>query len=261
MDIIQAILLGIIQGTTEFLPISSSAHLVIASDIFGFEIHSASFDVMLHGATLIAVVIYFWKDLWKYFFALFKREDDKREYSVALILAFIPIIIVGIFAFQNIDILRRTDIIASTLIISALALIVADYAARYGHIKDFSLKKKGIGIGLFQVIALIPGVSRSGITIAAGRSLGFSRREATRFSFLLAVPTIFASVIFIGFQGIKENGVTESFLHISIGSIVAGIVAYLVISFFMKWVERIGFLPFCIYQILLGLILLSYVAG
>ena len=259
MDVIQAFLLGIVQGVTEFLPISSSAHLIIASDIFGYQTHSVGLDVILHGATLCGVLVYFWKDLKKYFTSFLTNENlNEREYAYSLIIAFIPIVLIGLFAFKNIDVLRNTEIISSALILSSLALIVSDYTARHGYVKNVSIKCKGFGIGLFQVLAIIPGVSRSGITIAAGRSLGMSRREATKFSFLLSIPTIFASLLLVTFDWLEGGYVTESILSLVVGGLTAGIIAYFVVSIFIKTVERIGFLPFAIYQIILGLILISY---
>ena len=262
MDILQSVLLAVVQGITEFIPISSSAHLVIASKLFNFEVQNIAFDIVLHVATLLAVIVYFARDIVRFASAcIFRSECEEREYAYAIIFGTLPIIVVGFFAYQNIDIFRTPFIISIALIISGVALIIADYAAKKGLVKEVPMLQRGFGVGLFQVLALIPGVSRSGITIAAGRAFGFSRKEAIKFSFMLSIPTIFAALILVIISAEWTDIVVSlSDVYVLIFSgMIAFVVAYSVIYIFLKLVDRIGFVPFCAYQIFLGLFLLFFV--
>ena len=258
MDILQSILLAFVQGITEFLPISSSAHLILVSELFNFEVQDVAFDIALHAATLLAVVVYFAKDLLRFMSAcLFQGECEDREYAYAILFGTLPIIIVGFFAYQSIDIFRTSSIISISLILSGFALYIADYAARKGFTNDGSILKKGFGVGLFQILAIIPGVSRSGVTIAAGRAFGFSRKEATKFSFMLSIPTIFAALILsiVNIDFFSSSFQMGNIFVFVLSGAIAFFVAYLSIYALLKLVEKLGFAPFCIYQVLLGLFL------
>ena len=184
-------LLAVMQGVTEFLPISSSAHLVLLGEVFGGG-QGAGITIVLHGATLVAVMYYFRRDLCRLLRALFSRKASKdRETVGAVILATLPIALAGFFIYPVFSLLQTVPIVAGALVLSGSLLILADYSIQKKWVEmEVPLWRKGISIGLMQVFALIPGVSRSGITIAGGRLFGFSRREAVRFSFLLAIPTI-----------------------------------------------------------------------
>lgn len=263
MELFHIFILAVVQGLSEFLPISSTAHLTLASYFLKQDIHPLYVDIWLHAATLLAVVSYFFRDVVALFKSFFFAPNYKtREYADALIIATIPILFAGLLLYQSISVLRTPLIVATALFVSGLALIVADYVARHNLTTlRLTFRKKGFGVGLFQVLALIPGVSRSGITIAACRSLGFSRREATKFSFLLSIPIICMALIFAMVQGSQSfDSLFSAFsMQMSVGFVVAFVIAYATIHYFIKLVDRIGFVPFFIYQVIIGLLLILFV--
>lgn len=263
MGVLEIAFVAIVQGLTEFLPISSSAHIVLASHIFDGNVHAVGVDIVLHAGTLLAVVIYFAKEIKTQVRGLFlPTAYETREYTNSLILGTIPIVVIGALTYQGIDILRTPSVIAAALIISGLALIIADYAARRGLVDTrLSLRKKGFSIGVFQALALIPGVSRSGITIAAGRSLGFSRKEATKFSFFLSIPTIAAALMLAIIENARSAEVSQTLfsMEMAVGFAVSFFVAYVTIHFFLRLVNKMSFAPFFMYQVLLGVLVLLLV--
>jgi undecaprenyl-diphosphatase len=200
--LLQAIVIGIVQGLTEFLPISSSAHLILLPKVLGWNdpfINSAAFDVMLHMGTLAALLAYFWRDLWRYFVAglavLRDRRvgtDPDRRLAVLLAISVVPAALIGVGLEGFIDTFFREQplFICALLVVGAIILFVAERAAR--HVKEMSdLKpREALGIGLAQALALFPGISRSGITISAGLFLGLERAAAARFAFLMGTPII-----------------------------------------------------------------------
>ena len=260
MDVVFMLILAVVQGVTEFLPISSSAHLVLLGELVGSGGYHPGIDIILHGATLVAVVAYFRRDIWRLTFAFFSRESSaERSLGYAIALGTLPIVFIGFFVYPVFSLLRSVPIVATALVVSGLLLIIADYSMQKGWVHGgLPLWRRGINIGLMQVFALVPGVSRSGITIAAGRLFGFSRRESARFSFLLAIPTIAGALMLLLMQ---TPPTATSFGSIGIGTLLFGafvafIVAYTTIHFFLKLVERVGFLPFFWYQVALGALLL-----
>ena len=214
------LILAVVQGMTEFLPISSSGHLVLLGELFGQPTSHPALAIVLHGATLIAAIAYFRQDICRLIRALFSREPSReRSLVYAVVLATAPIVCVGFFVYPVFASVQTVSVVAIALIVSGSALILADYSIQKGWLKtNTPLWQKGIGVGLMQVLALLPGVSRSGITIAGGRVFGFSREEATRFSFLLAIPTILGALVLLCMQ----TSVTVSlFSEIGFG-IIAG---------------------------------------
>ena len=272
MEITHTVLLAFLQGVTEFLPVSSSAHLLIASNLLGQPIQTLGFDIAVHFATFLAVLIYFAKDICALIVKYFSGDKVGRAYVHALALGTIPVIIIGLTLYSSFDTFRIIPVIAYALIISGFFLFIFDYVARKDLVRiAIPMERRGLIIGLFQALALIPGVSRSGIAIAGGRLMGFSRSDATRFSFLLSIPTITAAVIlsaidsFVAFIDliVSAGSVTAAF-NIEIASslviavVVAFAVALIVIHLFLKTVERIGFSWFFVYQVILGMLLLIY---
>ena len=222
--------LAVVQGVTEFLPISSSAHLIVVSEFFWGVGHPVSFDIVLHAATLGAVVLYFAKDIRQLTIAFFSRQNSKdRAFAHALVLAALPIIFVGTFLYQTFASLRTISMVATALIVSGLLLVVADYSIQKRWIRaNIPLQRKGFAIGLLQVLALVPGVSRSGITIAGGRLLGFSRKEASRFSFLLAIPIIAGALVLL----LIQTPLTMfSFGETNIGVLLLGVVTAFIVAY------------------------------
>lgn len=259
MDTLQLILLSVVQGLTEFLPVSSSAHLVLLSEFLGEEDQGIIFDVGVHFGTLMAALVYFRSDLKKMIINLGSHKFLSKENNLttSLIIAVIPILLSGFLLrdFVNLN-LRNSEVIAYATIIFGILLYTAQLRKGKEDLDSVNLKQALI-IGLFQCLALIPGTSRSGITITAGLFLGLSATAASRFSFLLAIPTIgaiaLAELIRVSFIDITGNG-TE----LSIALIISFLVAYISIDMFLKLIDRIGFTPFVIYRLLLGGWLLMY---
>ena len=260
MDLIQVLLLSFIQGLTEFLPISSSAHLILFSDFFSSSIQSLNFDVSVHLGTLVAACVYF-KDEISYILNSFSSSDKEttgKKLLVNLIIGALPILIIGFFVRDLVEIfLRAPEIIAyATIFFAVILYLSTKVKARHYQLDSISPIQASI-IGLAQCLALIPGTSRSGITISAGLALGLESRVASRFSFLLAIPTIGAiacyqiiSVDFVSFA--------EEYRNNLIGIFVSFVVAYLTIDFFIKFIDRIGFMPFIIYRLILGALILLF---
>ena len=272
MEIVHIVPLAFLQGVTEFLPISSSAHLLIASDLLRQPTQTLGFDIAVHFATLLAVLIYFAKDICALIVKYFSGDKVSRAYVHALALGTIPVIIIGLALYSSFDVLRIIPVIAYALIISGFTLFTLDYVARKELVYiTIPMERRGLMIGLFQMLGLIPGVSRSGITIAGGRLMGLSRSDATRFSFLLSIPTIAAAVIlsatdsFVAFINlvVSSGSIAAAFNIEMVSSLliamaVAFFVALIIIHLFLKTVERIGFSWFFIYQVILGVLLLIY---
>jgi len=259
MDTLQLILLSLVQGLTEFLPVSSSAHLVLLTEFLGEEDQGIIFDVGVHFGTLLAALVYFRLDLKKMIINLgsHKLLSEENNLTTNLVIGVIPILLAGFLLrdFVNLH-LRNSEVIAYATIIFGIFLYIAQLRKGKEDLDSVNLKQALI-IGLFQCLALIPGTSRSGITITAGLFLGLSATAASRFSFLLAIPTIgaiaLAELIRISFIDITDNG-TE----LSIALIISFLVAYISIDMFLKLIDRIGFTPFVIYRLLLGGWLLMY---
>jgi undecaprenyl-diphosphatase len=259
MDTLQLILLSVVQGLTEFLPVSSSAHLVLLSEFLGEEDQGIIFDVGVHFGTLLAALVYFRSDLKKMIINLgsHKLLSEENNLTTNLVIGVIPILLVGFLLrdFVNLH-LRNSEVIAYATIIFGILLYIAQLRKGKENLDSVNYKQALI-IGLFQCLALIPGTSRSGITITAGLFLGLSATAASRFSFLLAIPTIgaiaLAELIRVSFIDITDNG-TE----LSIALIISFLVAYISIDMFLKLIDRIAFTPFVIYRLLLGGWLLMY---
>ena len=266
MDLLQAIWLAIIQGFTEFLPISSSAHLILPSAILGWEDQGLAFDVAVHVGSLVAVLIYFKNDLASLLRAWFKTTFEGAESHAEsrmlwfIVLATLPAAVVGLVAGGFIELhLRSIAVIATTTIVFGLLLGWVDWRVRGAKTLQNLTWKSALIIGLAQALALIPGTSRSGITITAALALGFDRNSAARFSFLLAIPIICLSG---GYQGLKlmSEGSVPWF-EIAFGTLISGITAYLCIHYFLRLVDKIGMLPFVIYRLVLGVILILIYNG
>jgi len=259
METIQAILLAIIQGLTEFLPISSSAHLILLSQLAGWEDQGLVFDVALHFGTLLAVIFYFRREINEMLdFSHFKTMNTLIKSPLGVItIATIPIVIIGGIFNQFIEAnLRTSEVIAIATIIFGVLLYLSDLKGKQAGSDLKVTLGLGFLIGLAQVFALIPGTSRSGITITAALLLGFSRTEAARFSFLLAIPAIIAANILGVFEVIQAEHLVFNYLGLFLGVSISFLVAYLTIGWFLSLIERIGMLPFVVYRVILGTFLL-----
>lgn len=254
MSIFEALVLGLVQGLTEFIPVSSSGHLLLAQEVFGSEESSLAFDVVLHVGTLAALLIYFHKDL----FGLAKNVFNKsKEGALArlIILATIPAALAGLLFADFIDEnLRSPMVVVVTLSsVGVLMLLVEKYAVNKKS-KDISTKQ-GLSVGFAQALALIPGVSRSGITITIGMLAGMGRVQAARFSFLLAIPIIAGSA----FGVLLKDGDNLSFDGaLVVGMLAAFVSGILAIKFLLSVIGQYGLKPFAYYRIMLALIVLVF---
>jgi undecaprenyl-diphosphatase len=250
--------LALVQGLTEFLPISSSAHLILAPDAMGAEDQGPLIDVMAHLGSLFAVIVYFHRDILDVIqgkLAWLQGKMTPGGRLALLVAAATPPVILGagaLYVFDLVDALRSPAVIAASTLVFALPLWLAD---RYGP-KTKSIENMGwkdaIWIGIAQLFALIPGASRSGVTMTAGRALGLSRSESARFSMLMAIPVIAAFGLVSGIELARGEG---GGANLSDGLIVAGlsfVSAWAAIAVLMRLVDRIGFLPFVIYRLGLG---------
>jgi len=269
---LEAIFLGIVQGLTEFLPISSSAHIRILGEFLpSAQDPGATFTAIMQIGTEIAVLIYFRSDIARLVISSLrwiKRSDDisdqsRREARLAglILVGSIPIFILGFFGQEYIrENFRSLYLIAFTLIIFGLLLGLLDHFGK--KIKDLDSSKIGDGLafGIAQSLALIPGVSRSGATIAMGRALGYKREAALRYSFLLAIPAVLGSGAFELMNSISKPLNAFSMGETLVATITAFVIGYLVISWLMKYVQTKSFMPFVIYRVLLGTLLLIFLS-
>lgn len=269
MTIWDAIILGILQGLTEFLPISSSAHLRIAGEFLPAATDpGATFTAITQIGTEIAVVIYFWRDITGILGAWFRhtfrpttrqalgpRERNQVRLGWLIILGTLPIVAVGYTAQSVIrDTFRSLWLVATVLIVFALVLLATDYWGRKTRTLDTLSVPHGVAYGLAQTLALIPGVSRSGATISMGLALGYTRVEATRFAFLLAIPAVFGSGLFELNTAVfnpAEAGPLDPLATV-VATVVALVVGYAVIAWLMRFLTTRSFLPFVIYRLVLG---------
>ncbi|WP_017606481.1 undecaprenyl-diphosphate phosphatase [Nocardiopsis alkaliphila] len=265
MSIFEAVVLGLIQGLTEFLPISSSAHLRVFAAFFDWPDPGAAFTAVSQIGTELAVVLYFRARIWAivstWCGSLVDKDlrgDINARMGWYIIIGTIPIGVLGLLLEDQIEgVFRDLRLIALNLIIFGVLLGVIDrMARRRNEIEDLNLKR-GLTFGLFQTLALIPGVSRSGATITGGRMLGFTRPAAAEFAFLLALPAVFASGLYkmldIGGNEYAGWGATI------VGTLVAFVVGYIVIAWLMRFISTNSFMPFVYYRIALGVLLLVLV--
>lgn len=262
-DIFKAIVLGIIQGTTEFIPISSTAHLRIIPALLGWKDIGAAYTAVMQIGTLIATLIYFRKDIFSLtegFFHAFKKKDFLTNYEsrifILIIIGTIPISVCGLLFKRFIEgEARGLYVISAALILLAIVLYIAEkVSSKKKDVSEITVKD-GIVIGCAQALALIPGSSRSGVTITAGLFRGLKRDVAARYSFLLSIPAIALSGLY---ELYKERHVLldESLLSLSIATIVSGVVGYLSIAFLINYLKTRSNLIFIIYRIALGILIL-----
>ena len=260
MEMFQVVILAIVQGLSEFLPVSSSAHLILPNQLLGWQ-NGLAFDVAVHLGSLAAVVIYFRKDLSNLITAFcassFKgRHSAESRLCWYIVLGTIPVGLCGLLLGDFIEHhLRSILLIAATTIIFGVLLGLADRRAKESHGLDKLNWRSVLFIGGAQALALIPGTSRSGITMTAALALGFDRVTAARFSFLLSIPVI---ILAGGKEGLKlVEGIAETpWLEIGIGALLSGITAYMCIALFLRWIEKVGMMPFVWYRLALGIVLL-----
>lgn len=266
MDWLQVVLLAIVQGVTEFLPISSSAHLILPSQLLGWPDQGLAFDVGVHIGSLSAVMIYFRRDIAQLLMGWLNSLRGQRSAEGILawlvILATLPAVGLGFMLSDLISEYGRSILViaGTTLIFGALLWWADSRRTEQRTLQGLGWKDAAI-IGLSQAMAMVPGTSRSGITITAALMLGFSRQAAARFSFLMSIPVIAGAGLLMGLD-LAETGSQAAWQMIAAGALVSAVSAWSCIHLFLKALDRIGMMPFVIYRMVLGLVLLAiYFAG
>ncbi len=264
MILTHIIVLALLQGLTEFLPISSSAHLILVPVLTGWTDQGLVFDIAVHLGTLSAVVLYFRREVMTLLrdgtaSLLRGKRVGNSDLAWAVVIATIPAVFAG-WLFHDVIAgeMRTPLVIAGTTIGFGLLLGIADWSGKRERDEHSLGLKDVVIIGLAQAMALIPGTSRSGITMTAGLMLGLTRQAAARFSFLLSIPIILASGTFESYRLVTAE-VAVNWNELFMGLLISGLSAFLCIHLFLKWLDRIGMWPFVIYRILLGAFLLIYI--
>ena len=261
MDVLQLVVLAVVQGITEFLPISSSGHLVLVPLLTDWPDQGLLIDVAVHVGSLGAVVVYLARDLREMLAGTFRRGgglmgQPGRRLVVLVIVATVPVVVAGAAMAGAMDMLRRLDVIGWTMLVFGVALWLADQRSR----ADRPLAALGLGgalvIGCAQVLALVPGTSRAGITMTAARILGLERTAAARFSMLLSIPTIAAAGLLLGLELVRlgELALTRDAV---VGGALAFASALIAIVLMMRWLRHASFTPFVVYRVVLGAALLA----
>ena len=250
-DFIEILILSAIQGISEFLPISSSAHLIIVSSLYNLKASSLLIDISLHLGSLLAIIFFFRKDL-------FDIKSNQKLLRL-IIIGSIPLIIFGyiLHSTELIHLLRNIKVIAWTTLIFGIFLYFSDQKKIYKNISSNLNIKSIVFIGMFQILALIPGVSRAGITITAARLLSFNRVDSGKISFLLSIPAL-AGASFLGLKDIPNESIEINLLVI-IAIILSFLFSYLTVKFFLRYLNRFSLNIFVIYRITIALILFSII--
>ena len=253
------ILLSALQGITEFLPVSSSAHLIIFPNITNNADQGRIFDVAVHTGSLLAVILYLWRDILRMSIGIISLgSKSKRDFKIfyITIIATLPLIFFGYYIQNsNFLFLRSLEVIAWSTLIFGILLYFADKVfLRVKKIDDLNIIS-GTIIGFFQVLAFLPGTSRSGICITAARFLGFDRETAAKFSLLLSIPAILGAAVLEGYDLVKLNDY-ELNLNLLTATILSFAFSLASITFMMSWIKKYSFTPFIIYRLLLGILLL-----
>lgn len=266
MTLLQLIVLAAVQGVTEFLPISSSGHLILVPAVTGWNDQQLLVDVAVHLGTLLAVIAYFWRDVAGLFSGLLKlargRRDPSTRLVVHLIVGTIPVVVAGgvLFALDLVDLLRSPEIIAWTTLGFGVLLYIADRLfLRVRKLEQMTLGHAAI-IGAAQVLSLVPGTSRSGITMTAARMLGFERPDAARFSMLLSIPTILAAGLLVA-SDVSQLGAVGDLTEAAVAGLLAFGFAMFAIAALLAWLRRATFGPFALYRLVLGGALLVWIYG
>jgi len=269
MDWFQAVILGLVQGLTEFLPISSSAHLRIVGEWIGAHDPGATFTAIIQLGTEAAVVVYFWNDIVRIVSRWFgslrgrvPKGDPDARMGWLIIIGSVPIVVLGLLLQKFIrHEFRSLWVVAITLIVFGIVLGLADiFGRRQKELEQLGVRD-GLVFGAAQALALFPGVSRSGGTITAGRIMGYSRSAAARYSFLLAIPAVFGSGLYELFSALKDDGTASTpWIPTIIALVVSFGVGWAVIKYLMQYLQKGSFMPFVVYRIALGTLLVILLA-
>jgi undecaprenyl-diphosphatase len=262
LSTLQLVVLALVQGLTEFLPVSSSAHLILVSWLADWPDQGLVLDVAVHLGTLVAVIIYFRRDLWDMARAWLSgapssQRSSQRRLGLLIVLASLPVLVTGLLAYDMVaGLLRDVRVIGWATIFFGIALLVADRWSRADRaVSDLRLPG-ALAIGLAQVLALIPGASRSGVTMMMGRAIGLSADAAARFSFLLSIPVIGAAGLH-GLWQVVRGGSPVAWSEFVLAAGISALAGWACIAVFLALLRRLGLLPFIIYRLVLGLVLVS----
>ena len=268
MDLtLTAILLGIVEGLTEFVPVSSTGHLILASELFGYDSATwALFNVVIQLGAILAVVVQYWRTFWNAGIGVLRLEAQGLRFLRNLLVAFLPSAVLGYLLEDYIDAMLGTpEIVGWALIAGGIAILAIERTAKPGPeagVADLPLRQ-AIGVGLAQCVSMIPGVSRSGATIMGALAMGIGRKTAAEFSFFLAVPTMIgASTLWLVRNGEQLSGAPGGvgWDEIAIGFVVSFVVALAVIRAFVAYVSRHGFAPFAWYRLVVGAAAVAWLA-
>lgn len=260
-DLLTVILLGIVEGLTEFIPVSSTGHLVLAGELLGFKSQaSGTFEIVIQLGAILAVVVLYWKRFWDVLIGLGRANPAAIAFTRNIALGFLPSAVIGLVIYKMVKaMLENPMIVAVALILGGIAILAIERAVKKPH--TFLVEgmgwKTALGIGIVQCLSMIPGVSRSGATIMGALSLGVERKTAAEFSFFLAVPTMLAAS---GYDLLKTGAALgqDDWTAIAVGFVVSFVVAIVVIKWFIGVVSKYGFAPFAWYRIVAGSIALVW---
>jgi len=263
LSLLQLAVLAVVQGLTEFLPISSSGHLILVPHLLGWPDQGLTIDVAAHVGTLVAVLIYFWRDVLKMATGLLRllrgRFDPGAKLALYLLIATIPALIVGYLVDRYAaESFRSVTLVASTMIGFALVMYIADRSGLTVRRVEHMTLGQAVIIGFAQTLAFIPGTSRSGITMVAARFMGYERVEAARFSFLLSIPAICAAGIWKGY-GLYRDGGDAGLDAAAIVVALSAVTGVIAIAILMRFLPRWGFMPFILYRLAFGAALFAWV--
>lgn len=269
MTFLQVFVLAVVQGITEFLPISSSAHLVLLHEFSRSTPEAAlALDVAVHLGTMVAVVIFFWAEVRRALaglgqLATGRREGPDARLALALIIATIPAVVLGgvLAATGWIDTLRSAAVIGWTMLLFGILLyIVHRMAPETRTFRDWNLRD-AVVMGLWQALALIPGVSRAGISVTAARHMGFERHDAARIAMLMSIPVILATGGYLGLKLLRAEFSAELIAQLAFGAALAFATAYVALGLMMRFLNAVSFTPYVIYRVVLGVALLAIAYG
>jgi undecaprenyl-diphosphatase len=262
-----AVLLGIVEGLTEFVPVSSTGHLILATELFGYNADTWKvFNVVIQLGAILAVLVQYWRTFWTVGWGVLRLEPISLHFLRNLLLAFLPSAVIGLAAKHYIDVMLGSPmIVAWALILGGFAILAVERVAKPGAPTGIGQlpARQAVGVGLFQCLAMVPGVSRSGATIMGALLMGIERRTAAEFSFFLAVPTMLGATTLelLDNRAALASGVGPvGWFQIAIGFVVAFVVALAVIRAFVAYVSRHGFAPFAWYRIVAGILAVAFLA-
>ncbi|MBC7985818.1 MAG: undecaprenyl-diphosphate phosphatase [Sphingomonadaceae bacterium] len=255
--ILTVILLGIVEGLTEFIPVSSTGHLILAAELLGYRAEDwATFNVVIQLGAILAVIVLYWRTFWSVATGLFARDAGARRFTINIAIAFLPSAVLGVLLIDNIEaLLGNAMVVAVALVLGGMAILAIEAWVPSARIEPGIAAiplKRALGIGVIQCMSMVPGVSRSGATIMGALALGIERRTAAEFSFFLAVPTMLGATSLQVARNYSGTTAGVDWGLIALGFVVSFVVARVVIRWFMAIVGRYGFAPFAWYRIVAG---------